>query len=406
MRLTSTEILSCVRAEHCRALLFTTLIALSSNAATEVSGYVAGQVRVFSEDPLYHLQSDEPMFSAALEPEWYEDWNNGDDSIVFKPFFRADSQDDERSHADIRELFWLHAADGWEFGLGVSKVFWGVTESQHLVDIVNQTDLVESPDGEDKLGQPMVRLTFIRDWGVIDAFWLPYFRPRTFAGAEGRLRAVLPIDTKEEHYESSDEELHQDFALRWSHSIGMWDLGLSWFEGTAREPTFSFNPAGTLTPFYPQISRAGLDVQLTTGSWLWKLEAIRQNSSVDDYTAAIGGFEYTFVGLMDSGFDLGWLMEYAWDGRDEGSTSGFQNDLFVGGRFTLNDEASTELLFGLVRDLDYSGSRAVFLEASRRFGDATRVYLETRIFDSDQPIDPLFQIREDSFLELTIEYYF
>ena len=389
-----------------RIWLLIALLAWYQSAVADVSGYVAGQVRAFTQDPLYALQSGNPQFSVAVEPEWYWAWNNHSDSVTFKPFVRVDSEDSERTHIDIRELLWLHAADNWEIGLGVGRVFWGVTESQHLVDIVNQTDLVESPDGEEKLGQPMIRLTFIRDWGVIDAFWLPYFRPRTFVGDESRLRGALLIDTNSELYESSAEEFHQDFALRWSHSMGLWDLGLSWFEGTAREPNFIPNSAGTLTPYYPQISRAGLEAQLTAGSWLWKLEAVYQDSSVADFTSAVGGFEYTFVGLFESGFDLGWLMEYSWDGRDERAISGFQNDLFVGGRFTVNDEASTELLFGIIRDLDYSASYAGFLEASRRFGDGTKIYLEARIFDSEQPIDPLFQIRDDSYLELTIEYYF
>ena len=379
---------------------------LATVCSAELSGYIAGQGRGFTDDPLYASQSSNPQFSAAVEPEWYWSWNDGSDSIAFKPFARGDSEDSERSHGDIRELFWLRAADTWELGVGISKVFWGVTESQHLVDIINQTDLVESPDGEDKLGQPMVRFTVIRNWGVLDFFWLPYFRARTFPGVNGRLRGALPFDTDNELYESSAEEGHQDFALRWSHSVGLWDVGVSWFEGTAREPNFVPNPAGTLTPYYPQISRAGLDAQLTAGSWLWKLEATYQDSNVQDFGAAIGGFEYTVVGLFGSAFDLGWLMEYSWDSRGEDAISGFQNDLFLGGRFTFNDEASTELLFGVISDQDYSGSYAGFLEASRRFGEATKVYLEARFFESDDPIDPLFQIRQDSFVELTVEYYF
>lgn len=392
-----------VRQHGAAALLLGLLPAI---CGADLSGYVAGQLRGFTQDPLYSGQSDHPQFSAAVEPEWYWSFNDDNDSLRFKPFIRGDSEDSERTHADIRELFWLRAGDDWEFGVGISKVFWGVTESQHLVDIVNQTDLVESPDGEDKLGQPMVRLALIRDWGVLDFFWLPYFRPRTFAGVEGRLRGGLPVDTDYELYESSAEELHQDFALRWIHSLGSWDIGLSWFDGTAREPTFLLNPAGTLTAYYPQISRTGLEAQLTTGSWLWKLETAYQDSSVDDFAAMTGGFEYTFVGLFESAFDLGWLMEYSWDSRGEEATSGFQNDLFVGGRFTLNDVASTELLFGVIGDLDNSDSYAVFLEGSRRFGDATKVYVEARFFDSEEPLDPLFQIRHDSFVELTIEYYF
>ena len=65
---------------------------------------------------------------------------------------------------DIRELNYLLFGETWEVRLGVDKVFWGTTEFVHLVDIVNQTDLVEDVDGEDKLGQPTVNLSVPSDW--------------------------------------------------------------------------------------------------------------------------------------------------------------------------------------------------------------------------------------------------
>jgi hypothetical protein len=83
--------------------------------------------------------------------------------LVFAPFARVDSEDDKRTHADVRELFWSALGDRWEFSLGAKQVFWGVAEFNHLVDIINQTDLVENIDGEEKLGQPMAQLTMVRD---------------------------------------------------------------------------------------------------------------------------------------------------------------------------------------------------------------------------------------------------
>ena len=71
-------------------------------------------------------------------------------------------------------------------------MFWGVTELRHLVDIINQTDLVENLDGEQKLGQPMVQLTLLKDWGTLDFFAMPYFRERTFTGPDGRPRPRSP----------------------------------------------------------------------------------------------------------------------------------------------------------------------------------------------------------------------
>ena len=90
---------------------------------------------------------------------------------------------------------WLKVFDESELRVGLRKVFWGVTESQHLVDIINQTDLVESLDGEEKLGQPMINYALINDWGTLDLYLLPYFRERTFSGINGRLRSSLYVDT-------------------------------------------------------------------------------------------------------------------------------------------------------------------------------------------------------------------
>jgi hypothetical protein len=96
--------------------------------------------------------------------------------------------------------------------LGANKVFWGVTESRHLVDIINQTDLVEDIDEEQNLGQPMVNLLLQRDWGQLDFYLKPWFR----------------------------------------------------------EPVLELAEAGDrLLPFYHQISQLGLDVQYTRDAWLW-----------------------------------------------------------------------------------------------------------------------------------------
>lgn len=81
------------------------------------------------------------------------------------------------------------------------KEFWGVAEARHLVDIINQTDEVENFDREDKLGQPMINLALINNWGTLDFFLLTGFRDRTFPGREGRLRTFPEIDVGEERYE-------------------------------------------------------------------------------------------------------------------------------------------------------------------------------------------------------------
>ncbi|MGB5517007.1 MAG: hypothetical protein WBO73_00875, partial [Gammaproteobacteria bacterium] len=162
--------------------------------AGEWSGYVSGQFRGFFEDPVDPRQHN-TYLSAAAEPRFFQSWQGGDHNLEARLFYRVDQYDDNRTHGDIRELSWTGVFDTLELTAGISKVFWGVTETQHLVDIINQTDLVENVDGEDKLGQPMIKLSSAQDWGIIDFFVLPYFRERTFPGVEGRPRPEVVVDT-------------------------------------------------------------------------------------------------------------------------------------------------------------------------------------------------------------------
>jgi len=381
---------------------------LFADYTAELSGNISLDSRLFFNDARYPDQ-DEHSFSIAFEPEYYASWDDGDQRLVMQPFFRYDANDKERTHADFREFYWRGSFEDIELTVGAAKVFWGVAESNHLVDIINQTDLIENPDGEDKLGQPMVNLAFIKDWGTLEFFALPYFRERTFAGKDGRLRGPLVVDTDHPTFESGAKEHHVDFAVRWSHYFGDWDIGLAHFSGTSREPIFvpgldsGGNPV--LIPHYQQIDQTSLDLQATKGDWLWKLEAISSRDNNGRYTAFVGGFEYTMVGILDSVHDLGLLLEYHFDDRDELATSGLQNDVFAGLRWVLNDVQSTEVLAGAIVDAD---SQATFasIEASRRVGDYWKITMEARAFTNLEPVEPLFIVRDDDYLELQITRYF
>ncbi|KPK02282.1 MAG: hypothetical protein AMK71_02815, partial [Nitrospira bacterium SG8_35_4] len=310
---------------------------------------------------------------------------------------------------DIRELRYLWLRDAWELRVGVAKVFWGVTEFVHLVDIINQTDLVEDIDGEEKLGQPMVILTIPGRYGVLDLFVLPYFRERTFPGEKGRLRSRLVVETDEAEYESSAEEYNVDLALRYSNTIGDWDFGIYHFHGTGREPTLLLKSATAATlnlvPLYEQIDQTGLDVQLVKGSWLLKLEALYRTGQGEDFFAGAGGFEYSFVNIASSGIDLGLIGEWAYDQRGDDATTGFDNDMMAGARLAFNDAASTEVLAGVFQDLDGDG-RAVSVESGRRISDHWKVTLDALFVLESSEGDTLHDLRKDGNLQIELSYYF
>ena len=378
----------------------------------DLSGKLGIEGRFFLRNPLF---ADQQRASVSLfgEVEYVHQSKNGN-RFTITPFVRWDSADRRRTHFDLREAVGLFLIGDFELRLGVTKVFWGVTESVHLVDIVNQTDLVEGIDGEAKLGQPMVYLSVAKDWGTIDLFYLPYFRERTFPGSGGRLRPGLDIITRKPSYESSLKRWHPDFAARYSHSFGKFDVGLSYFRGTSRDPDLRLSILGgkpVLRPHYPLIDQIGATTQYTTGAWLLKLEGLTRKGQRDargrrrNYIASAVGFEYTFYGIFKTRGDLGVLAEYLYDSRQRDAPGPFQNDFFVGLRWTANDTADTTVLVGLVQDINGT-SRNIFIEASRRINDSLKLEIEARFFMNPTSRDPIFSLRRDNFVQVKLVYGF
>ncbi|MDZ4151642.1 hypothetical protein, partial [Methylicorpusculum sp.] len=354
--------------------------------------------------------------SGVIQPEIYRRWDNDKQSFTFVPFYRYSQHDNRRTHFDIRELTWEKATDRWELRVGFHKVFWGVTEGIHLVDIINQTDFVENTDGEDKLGQPMINFAWVNDLGTLDLFFLTGFRERTFPGIEGRLRTDPMIDMGEAQFERHGAEKHLAYAARWSQSIGDWDIGLAHFHGTARQPTIvpTFDTQGELTqliPYYDYIDQTSLDVQVTQGSWLWKLESLVRLGQGSAIFAATGGVEYTFFDLFESGLDLGVVVEYMYDSRGYNNMTAltqqtiFQDDILTALRFGFNDVQDSQILAGVIFDRTHN-TKLFSVEASRRIGDNWKAELELRLFNGIPASDPVFMFKDDDHIRAQLSYYF
>ncbi|MFY0642226.1 MAG: hypothetical protein JXR16_14330 [Bermanella sp.] len=394
-------------------------LSVTSQFDYEVAGYFADNTQTQNDTRINN--------SVVLRTELYKELE-GDQSITFKPFYRLDENDDERSHGDVRELIWHKVADEYELKAGIGKVFWGVTESQHLVDIVNQTDAVESLDGEQKLGQPMIQLMLERDWGNLDLFVLPYHRERTFVGKKGRLG--IGQDYADAVYESSDEEKHIDVAARFYTYIDEFEYAVSLFHGNSRAPSLGFDAVSNkVLPYYALITQLGLEMQYLNEGWAWKFEGVLRdgvpkntmltmagewpvfydgvNLAVADdeqYFATTAGFEYTQVGIWDTRIDLGWVVEHLYDSRQKDApASAFEHDVLFATRWAANDAASSTLLAGVLMDYEYA-DYSLSVEGNTRIFNNTTLTLEARLFAPEDD-NPLWNFRDEDFIKLTLSYY-
>lgn len=379
------------------------------------------QARGFADSGIDGQDRFQP--SASVRVAWRGDWDEGRQSMTVTPFARVDQVDDERTHFDLRELFWSRLGNDWEFHLGFRQVFWGVTEFKHLVDIINQTDYVEDIDGEDKLGQPMAQLSLVRGAGILDVFLLTGFRERTFPGEDGRLRWSVPIDTGSARYESGAEDRRLDGAIRWSQDWGPVRYGIYHFSGTSRDPLYEAEARQSggfqLVPVYPVIDQTGLDAQVVAGDWAFKLEALTRSGFADRYQAFNAGFERTLVGVLGTRSDLGVVVEYFYDGRgDDAIDTLFERDLALGTRWSFNDPADTQALAGFI--VDHRTHERVFsLEANRRIGESWMLAVESRVFagadslHADDPPEMLLlpadrsaPFQRDDYLQLELTRFF
>ena len=384
---------------------------------TEFYGQAGGEVNFFFEEPRFAGQENH-NFSFFAEPTFYAEWDDGDLSATFTPFARFDTGDSERTHFDIRELKLDYVSGDWEFTVGIDTVFWGKTEAARVVDIINQTDVLEDLDDEDSLGQPMIRVGRQFDFGTVQAFYLPYFRKRQFPGDGGRLRAGLPVEESAERIDVNGGRFAPSFALRYDGVFGGADIGLSAFHGVSRDP--GFEPIVTpgvagplavtgLAPVYDRITQVGFDGQFTDDATLYKAEAIYRigqtnlNGNERDYVAASGGIEHTLYQVFDNA-DLGIIAEYAWDSRGRDATTTFNNDVILGARLALNDEADTSFL--LTSAIDHRDEVATFrLEAQRRVADGLIAEVEGTLFVNGDD-DPLASdLQDDSFVRFKLTYF-
>lgn len=383
----------------------------------EFYGEAEVEAVIFPEGPRFPGQNRHTA-SFAVQPTLFMEWADGDLAATFTPFFRVDAADAERTHYDIREAKFDYRVDDWELTVGIDTVFWGKTEANHLVDIINQTDAIEDIDDEDNLGQPMIRVSRLTEIGEFSLFYLPYVRLRTFPGVDGRLRSSLVVDDGARVIERDGGRWAPSFAARYAGVFGDADIGLSFFNGVSRDPSFRpINPVNTpngpvptaLAPVYETITQVGFDGQYTSGPALWKAEAIWRGGQSDltgrerEFVGLTGGIEYTFFSVFDNA-DLGLIGEYSWDSRGDDATTIFNNDVILGARLALNDPEDTALL--LTSAIDHEdGAASIRLEAQRRIAEGWIGEIEASFFinGDEDPLAADFQ--DDSFVRLKLTYF-
>ena len=414
--------------------------------------------RSYLDDGLYFGQSKAggaTMFGGRLRYSQEFDIGN-----LFLEISGQSNQKTNDEYLDIPRGYFQFVGDGFDVLAGSNIEYWGVSESHQVVDVINQKYDLDYPVNPKNLGQPMLNVNISTGTNsTLSFFGLLGFREKDLGDRSNRFRTPFGTSEKRVFFEESNGR-DFDFALRYRTSQrvgnGSVDLALSYFDGTNREPKMlpgcirdtgiigpilcnSFNQIARLRyernprvfdesalsidsdgdaalvsnlrnfgliPYYQHLRQVGLELVYSMNDVQLTFEGAWRQAMNEHYFSGIAGVQYTFNEIGQNGGSLVAVGEYLYDDRSSAHPlTVFDNDLFLGFRYGANDIAGTSLTGGVYVDLD-SHSQIYSIKYSRRLNDSMRLNISSFAINADDYSDPLAFAGSDSFVEISLSYYF
>ena len=352
-----------------------------------------------------------PMRASQLDREfdaklmWELDFENPKIGLSggLKPVLSTAKNEGIRAF-DIQEAYITRSFSQGQLNVGVNTVFWGVAESRHLVDIVNQKQPTRNLDNEAKLGELLLHYQHFTDNGHWFAMSLPYFRERDFGLPDDRLS--LPLAVTDEQFVGRDANYRGSYLLGYRGVLGDWDVGTYYFDGIDREPVIRPNNNQEFDAIYRRLQQTALDLQWTSEYLLGKVEAVHRHHQMGGKSwAYVVGAEYYFYGIANSNKDLSLLMELHRDTEEQVNLNRlYQDATFIGMRLAWNDVDDTSMITGVLIDND-TGAHTIKTEFSTRLSSHLSLALEANLFLEQTQRDATYGFKDDDFIELRLTYY-
>ena len=328
----------------------------------------------------------------------------GNGSFQFAGYLNLDILNSKIRNGDIKELSYTTFDKDFEVKFGISEVFWGKTESFNPIDVINQRDISEDVTFKKKLGQPLVRFGLNQDFGLFEIYWLPYFRSRRFPEIINRLHTPYWVDWDNPIYESKNKDWH-NFALRGLHYFSNGEVAFHVFSGTSREPDFKFSDKtnSKFIPIYNDMQQFGVEGEYIINGLRLKTEFAYRHFSQEEYLTSVSGLEYSIYNLNSTKSSITFLLEYLNDGRQAPPL--FQNDIFFGMRFLVNDVSDTQISLGTFYDLE-EPEYIISIIGSRKLYSDIILSVNANLYQSIQGSTPLSNLDSEDYIKVGLHYYY
>jgi len=403
------------------------LVALCSVvfAEVEIRGHVGLEGQWYLKLPNTKHQNNFIAFE-ALEVQYERDALQLYTSLYAQQDYDdfAGSADNDRTFVRLEELYATYELDEGMLFAGRNIRFWGALEVRNVVDVFNPIDLRSDIFNTDKMGAWNLAYTYYSDNSEWSLMVKLYEENHKVAAYPYAYYLFPPVVTYDDTLQCEGSRYRPSIYLSYVTSFD-WEYPLDSAviveNGYDSQRYFlSQRPVDegsvTLQEHAYMVNKVMSYNTMVVDATLLKLEMLYtdviDDEYISDYYHIGAGVEYTLTFDSLAG-DVGLIGEYYRYGTfDDDKLSDlelyetFQNDLFLGVRYTFNDVDDSSLVGGVIRDLEYN-EKVYYVEYESRFGDAVKLNLDYRYIDPSTHYNTAYALLgTHERLGLKLSYYF
>lgn len=394
-------------------------------AELDIKGFVALESQFYLSRP-----AEKHAQNFTLKEQLELTYNEGDFEAIGLLNVQQDAHDlvgneeNERTFIRLDELYGKYNFENDMVMAGRNIRFWGALEVRNIVDGFNPQDLRNDPFETDKTGVWNAQYSHYTDSGefsvivklreadqkMADFPYVYYFFPEF-------------VDYRDD-LESESSRYRPTFYLTYSGSTDTeyaLDYAVILQNGYDSQRYFISDGPLVGTPVDLQqhaylVNKVSTYNTLVMGNTLLKAEALYadviDDPNISDYMHIGLGVEHTLTQVIGDA-DFGLIAEYYYyDTFESGKYTDlelfevFQNDLFLGGRYTFNDVDNSSIIGGAVLDMDYN-EQSYYVEYETRIADTLKVHLDYRYIEpSKKTLTAFHLLGRHQRIGLNIGYYF
>jgi len=397
------------------------LVAFSSFcfAQLEFEGFIGLDTQIYSTKDNKH--STNYTLEQQLKFSYQKDRFNS----VIEVYAQEDTKDylkakdNERSFIRLNELYFEYESDSYKISLGQNIKFWGALEVENIVDLFNTRDGRSDPFKIDKLGAYNISYSYFLEDGDFSIIAKLYEQEIKMARYPYMYSILNENEFLNDKLKTEKSDNRASLYLSYNSTVYgdeySLDYALIYENGYDSQRYFTKN-ANQYTQHAYLVNKIMTYNTLVYNSTLYKLEALYTDvideKKVSDYIHLAFGVEHT-LDALENGHEIGLISEYYYydtlqDNKfnDIDLSISFQNDLFLGFRYSFKDVADSSIVGGVILDKEYD-EQSYYVEYETRIDDIFKLKADYRYFEPSSSHDTTSaRLGQHQRLALNISYHF